>query len=169
MISKFKFRNAIAENTFFNKYAQGHSDTWPNLCARLVDDVCGTQGGKLTPLMSKDDRAQLVKYMQDMKFIPGGRYLYYAGRALHYWNNCFLLKPEFDTREEWGSYANRVFSCLMVGGGIGGDYSVLREKGAALSRTGGQASGPLPLMDAVNEIGRNVKQGGSRRSAIYAS
>jgi ribonucleoside-diphosphate reductase alpha chain len=60
-------------------------------------------------------------------------------------------------------------SCLMTGGGIGIDYSRLRPAGKPLSRTGGVASGPLPLMSAINEIGRNVMQGGSRRSAIYAS
>jgi ribonucleoside-diphosphate reductase alpha chain len=57
----------------------------------------------------------------------------------------------------------------MTGGGIGIDYSRLRGAGKALSRTGGTASGPIPLMSAINEIGRNVMQGGSRRSAIYAS
>jgi ribonucleoside-diphosphate reductase alpha chain len=57
----------------------------------------------------------------------------------------------------------------MTGGGIGIDYSRLRPAGRALSRTGGVASGPIPLMYAINEIGRNVMQGGSRRSAIYAS
>jgi ribonucleoside-diphosphate reductase alpha chain len=57
----------------------------------------------------------------------------------------------------------------MTGGGIGIDYSRLRPAGKPLSRTGGTASGPIPLMSAINEIGRNVMQGGSRRSAIYAS
>jgi ribonucleoside-diphosphate reductase alpha chain len=57
----------------------------------------------------------------------------------------------------------------MTGGGIGIDYSRLRPSGKVLARTGGVASGPIPLMHAINEIGRNVMQGGSRRSAIYAS
>ena len=57
----------------------------------------------------------------------------------------------------------------MSGGGIGIDYGVYRAAGEKLSRTGGQASGPLPMMELVNGIGRNVMQGGSRRSAMYAS
>lgn len=57
----------------------------------------------------------------------------------------------------------------MSGGGIGIDYSIFRPKGALLRRTGGIASGPIPLMRSINEVGRNVMQGGSRRSAIYAS
>lgn len=82
---------------------------------------------------------------------------------------CFLLRAEEDTREEWGALTKRAMDCLMTGGGIGADYSILRPEGRLLSRTGGVASGPIPLMKAINEIGRNVMQGGSRRSAIYAS
>jgi len=168
-LESFKFRNQFAENVFRYKYAQGPSDTWPKLCERLVDDVCGTRGGQLQPLMSDGDRKQLLQYMVEMKFLAGGRYLYYAGRPFHAWNNCYLLRAEEDTREEWSNVTWRAMSCLMTGGGIGIDYSRLRPAGKALSRTGGTASGPLPLMYAINEIGRNVMQGGSRRSAIYAS
>ena len=57
----------------------------------------------------------------------------------------------------------------MTGGGIGVDYSVYRAEGSPLGRTGGTASGPIPKMQMLNEIGRRVMQGGSRRSAIYAS
>jgi ribonucleoside-diphosphate reductase alpha chain len=101
--------------------------------------------------------------------MPGGRYIYYAGRQASFYNNCYLLKGEEDTREEWGRLTQRSSDCLMSGGGIGIDYSVFRPAGAPLGRTGGTASGPLPLMNSINEIGRNVMQGGSRRSAIYAS
>ncbi len=82
---------------------------------------------------------------------------------------CYLLRAEEDTREEWSNVTWRSMSCLMTGGGIGIDYSRLRPAGRELSRTGGTSSGPIPLMSAINEIGRNVMQGGSRRSAIYAS
>lgn len=164
-----EFRNQFGENVFRFKYAQGPGDTWSKLCERLVDDVCGTMGGTKTPIMSKEDMSQLIHYMKTFKFLAGGRYLYYAGRPFHAFNNCFLLRAEEDTREEWSAVTWRAMSCLMTGGGIGIDYSRLRPSGKALSRTGGTASGPIPLMYAINEIGRNVMQGGSRRSAIYAS
>ena len=69
------FRTTLGENVFRIKYAQGPDDSWRNLAIRCVDDVCG-QSGKLTPILSKDERAQLVEYITSMKFIPGGRYLY---------------------------------------------------------------------------------------------
>ena len=164
-----EFKNTFAENIFRFKYSQGPDDTWSKLCDRLVEDVCGSRWGTEQPLLSKEDRSQLAQYMKEFKFLAGGRYLYYCGRPYHAFNNCFLLRAEEDTREEWSNVTWRAMSCLMTGGGIGIDYSRLRPAGKALSRTGGTASGPLPLMYAINEIGRNVMQGGSRRSAIYAS
>ena len=164
-----RFKNAFAENIFRQKYAQGPTDSWDALAERLVEDVCGTRFGKDRALMSESDRAQLTEYIKDMKFIPGGRYLWYAGRPNSYFNNCFLLKAEEDSREEWAALTQRAISCLMTGGGIGIDYSILRPKGKPLRRTGGLSSGPIPLMQMINEVGRGVMQGGSRRSAIYAS
>ena len=164
-----RFRTSLGENIFRFKYAQGPSDTWDSLVDRLIEDVCGIRWGTQPKLMSDDDRKQLAIYIKEMKFIPGGRYLYYAGREFRAYNNCFLLRAEEDTREEWSNVTWRGMSCLMTGGGIGIDYSRLRPAGRVLRRTGGKASGPLPLMYAINEIGRNVMQGGSRRSAIYAS
>lgn len=104
-----------------------------------------------------------------MKFIPGGRYLYYAGRPVKFFNNCYLLRAEEDSREDWANLSWKAESCLLTGGGIGVDYSIYRDSSKIIGRTGGKASGPIPKMLMVNEIGRRIMQGGSRRSAIYAS
>jgi ribonucleoside-diphosphate reductase alpha chain len=164
-----RFKNNIARNVFRQKYAQGPEDSWDALADRLVEDVCGTRWGTQPALMSESDRRELSEHIKCMRFMPGGRYLYYAGRPYKAYNNCYLLRAEEDTREEWANIFHRASSCLLTGGGIGIDYSILRAKGKPLRRTGGTASGPIPLMLAVNEIGRTVMQGGSRRSAIYAS
>lgn len=164
-----RFKNSFSETIFRQKYAQGPNDTWDAVADRLIDGVVGTMGGTLSALMSKDDQQQLCQYIKEMKFIPGGRYIYYAGRPFKAWNNCYLLRAEEDTREEWSAVTWRAMSCLMTGGGIGIDYSRLRPAGKPLKRTGGTASGPIPLMKAINSIGSQVMQGGSRRSAIYAS
>ena len=156
------FRSSFAETIFQQKYAHEGAETWDELCATLVNDVCGEH-------MTHDEKVALTKYMQEMKFIPGGRYLYYAGRSAKYFNNCFLLRAEEDTREDWADLSWKAESCLMTGGGIGIDYSRYRPKGRKLGRTGGMSSGPVPKMLMINEIGRHVMQGGSRRSAIYAS
>ena len=157
-----QFRNQFAEDIFNLKYRHEGCETWADLSRTLVQEGGGG-------LMKQDEIDQLTQYMTDMKFIPGGRYLWYAGRDLKYYNNCFLLKAEEDTREDWANLAHKAVSCLMSGGGIGIDYSVYRPKGSYLKRTGGVASGSIPAMKMINECGRQVMQGGSRRSAMYAS
>lgn len=156
------FRSQFSESIFKQKYAHEHCETWEQLAHVMVAGVCGG-------ILPFDEQQELTRLVIDMKFIPGGRYLYYAGRPNAYWNNCFLLKAEEDTREEWAAVTDRSVSCLMTGGGIGIDYSVIRGSGEPISKTGGITSGPLSLMEMVNECGRRVMQGGSRRSAIYAS
>lgn len=162
MSDKSEFRNSFGENIFKNKYAISASQTWKEKAHDIVQDVT-------TNLFAADHQDQLEKFISEFKFIPGGRYVYYAGRKARFYNNCYLLKGEEDTREEWGRLLKRASDCLMSGGGIGVDYSIFRPHGATLGRTGGIASGPIPLMHSINEVGRNVMQGGSRRSAIYAS
>ncbi len=156
------FRSKFSEDIFKQKYAHQGCHTWADLAKTLVDDVCGE-------FLPKDELDDLAEIITNLQFIPGGRYLYYAGRPSKFFNNCYLLKAEEDSREDWANLSWKSESCLMTGGGIGIDYSVYRPEGAGLSKTGGLASGPIPKMQMINEIGRRVMQGGSRRSAIYAS
>lgn len=156
------FKSQFAENLFLYKYKHDKANSWPELADTLVEEVC-------QDYLSKDDKWQLKAYIRDMLFIPGGRYLYYAGRQKKYYNNCYLLRCQEDSREDWADLSWKSERCLTVGGGIGSDYSIYRPRGSYLHGTGGVASGPVSKMRMINEIGREVIQGGSRRSAIYAS
>ena len=164
-----EFRTEHGLNIFKNKYAQNQYETWADRAHIVVDAVAGTNGGTEKALLTKEERDQLVEYLVDFKWLPGGRYLWYAGRKARFYNNCYLLKAEEDSREEWADLWKRAGSCLMTGGGIGIDVTNFRPKGRTLSKTGGVSSGPIPFLLATNEIGRNVMQGGSRRSAMYGS
>lgn len=156
------FRTEFSENIFNYKYKHDKAENWKELSDTLIEDVC-------RDYISKEDKELLKKYHTEMKFIAGGRYLYYAGRPFKAFNNCYLLRSEEDSREDWANLSWKAESCLMTGGGIGNDYSKYRQKGAIIKKTGGVASGPISKMKMINEIGREVMQGGSRRSAIYAS
>jgi len=156
------FRTKFSEDIFNHKYRHEGAETWEELASTLVDDVCRDK-------LSLNDKNELKKIISEMKFIPGGRYLYYAGRPFKAFNNCYLLKSEDDSREDWANLSWKAESCLMTGGGIGNDYSIYRPKNSVINKTGGLASGPVSKMRMINEIGREVMQGGSRRSAIYAS
>ena len=156
------FRSKFSEDIFNYKYKHEGCESWQDLARVLVEDVCQEH-------MTKDEKDTVTRYITDLKFIPGGRYLYYAGRPRKYFNNCYLLKAEEDTRQDWANLSWKAENALMTGGGIGVDYSIYRAKDEGLRSTGGLASGPIPKMEMINEIGRRVMQGGSRRSAIYAS
>lgn len=156
------FRSTFSHDIFNAKYAHEGATTWEELSRTLVLDVCGDY-------LSPTELDAMTRIISEMKFIPGGRYLYYAGRENKFFNNCYLLRSEEDTREDWADLSWKAESALMTGGGIGNDYTRYRPSGTLIRRTGGVASGPIPKMHMINEIGRNVMQGGSRRSAIYAS
>lgn len=161
-MSKFDvFSNKFAQDIFTQKYSMNGQETWADTCRRVVSSVCGQ-------LLDAKEQEKIYKLMLDRKFIPGGRYLYSAGRPYHQVNNCFLFRAE-DSREGWSEAMYKATSALMTGGGIGFDYSALRPEGALIRRTGGTSTGPMALMHMVNEAGRFIMQGGQRRSAIYAS
>ena len=168
-IDTVTFKTELGEAIFKQKYASNPYETWEDKAHSVVNSVCGDLDGLKTPLMEKSERDRLVNYISEFKFMPGGRYLWYAGREARFYNNCYLLRLEEDTREEWAGVTERAMTCLMTGGGIGVDISRARPSGRQLKRTGGVASGPIPLLYTLNEVGRNVMQGGSRRSALYGS
>ena len=157
-----EFRTKFGEDIFNHKYKHEGAETWPELARTLVEDVCRDK----LPL---DEKEQLIQYITDFKFVPGGRYLYYCGKKLKAFNNCYLFKSLEDSREDWAALSWKAERALTIGGGIGNDYSIYRARGSKLSRTGGTASGAVSKMQMIDEIGRHVMQGGSRRSAIYAS
>lgn len=66
------FRNSFSEDIFNQKYRHEGAETWPELARTVVEDVCQDY---LTP----DEKDQLTQYITEMKVLPGGRYLYYAG------------------------------------------------------------------------------------------
>ena len=136
-------------------------ETWADTCKRVIDAVCGSY-------LTASIKDELYQLMYERKFIPGGRYLYSAGRPYHQISNCFVLRAE-DTREGWGDLMSKATMALMGGGGIGVCYNALRAKGTKIYKTGGEASGPLALMHMINEAGRYIQTGGNRRSAIFGS
>ncbi len=154
------FSTKFANDIFLQKYSKDGVETWEDTCRRVVESVCAQ-------LLDSKDKEKIFTYMKDRKFIPGGRYLYSAGRPFHQVNNCFLFRAE-DSREGWADAIQKATAALMTGGGIGFDYSSLREEGAIIKRTGGKSTGPIALMNMVNEAGRHIMQGGQRRSAIWA-
>lgn len=147
------------------KYAHelrdGGQEEWKDIATRVARTVFKTVCAP-KPLVD-----QAVEFIAQRKFIPGGRYLYATGRPFHQVQNCLLMRAE-DSREGWSELMQKITMALMTGAGIGVDYSQVRSEGKIIRKTGGFATGPLALAQMVNEAGRGIMQGGSRRSAIWA-
>jgi len=139
-------------------------ENWIDIASRVVNSIMPN----VTPIVPSDTVSAIFEIIRDRKFIPAGRTLSQAGRAYHQTDNCFCVWAE-DTREGWADLLHKCTMMFMSGGGVGVDYSQLRPYGAPLQRSGGFASGPIPLIHAVNSVGAAVRQGGERRGAIYAS
>lgn len=154
------FSSKFAQDIYLQKYSLDKQEKWTDTCKRVVENVCGQH-------LDNKTKEKIYNYMVDRKFIPGGRYLYSSGRAFHQVNNCFLFRAE-DSREGWADAMQKATASLMTGGGIGFDYSRLRGEGEKINRTGGSSTGPIALMNMINESGRYIMQGGQRRSAIWA-
>lgn len=153
----------FARTIYKQKYSMDGKEEWPDTARRVAAHVLGALGHA----QDSHEVTEVERLISERKFLPGGRYLYAAGRSLHQVQNCLLLRAE-DSREGWGDLWQKAGMALMTGAGIGVDYSAVRPSGTPVRRTGGLASGPVSLMHSVNEIGRQVMQGGSRRSAIWA-
>lgn len=156
-----KFSKDIMEQKYSHDLPDGTKESWGQIAHRVPNAV----------LHAVDAPAWLIEkaeqFIEAKKFMPGGRYLYASGRPFHQTQNCALLRAE-DSREGWADLLQKATMALMTGAGIGVDYSDVREEFAVITKTGGIATGPLSLMQMLNEVGRGVMQGGSRRSAIWA-
>lgn len=159
------FHTSFPQNIFNLRYSWTLKDdvkeTWAQMSKRVAKHVGGAVDAP-KELVERWERAIAAR-----EFIPGGRYLYATGRPLHQVQNCLLLRAD-DSREGWAAMGHNALMALMTGAGIGINYSLLREEGAKIRKTGGVSSGPLSLMNIINETGRWVMQGGARRSAIWA-
>lgn len=156
---------SLATDVINHKYAQfptkEHQQTWPEIARRVGESVMASVNAPRSLI------EELIYRITIRQIIPGGRYLYAAGRDYHQVQNCLLLRAD-DSREGWADIMHKASMALMSGAGIGIEYSPVRPKGSLIRRTGGLATGPTALMQMVNEAGRHIMQGGSRRSAIWA-
>src|ERR1035437_10635328 len=123
-----------AQDIYLQKYSKDGVETWADTSKRVTEAVC-------SQLLDTKTKEKIYNLILERKFIPGGRYLYSAGRPFHQVNNCFLFRPE-DSRESWAEHMNKSTASLMTGGGIGAEYSRIREEDSIIRRTGGKSTGP---------------------------
>jgi len=124
----------------------------------------------LTMIASKklDDYADKIReYMELMTaqdFLPNSPTMMNAGGRLGQLSACFVLDMQDDMERIMKSTSDAAL-IFKSGGGVGINYSDLRQEGDIVASTSGVASGPVSFMNIINTVTEVVKQGGKRRGA----
>jgi len=114
-----------------------------------------------------NEASQIEKFYQMMSsgmFLPNTPTLVNAQRPLGMLSACLVL-PTGDSIEEWGKTLYNHMIMVKAGIGTGIDLSEIRQKGAMINTTKGQAGGALGFLNLINESAKLVKQGSVRPSA----
>lgn len=114
---------------------------------------------------TKKEEKQFYKIMNELKFLPNSPCLRNAGHG-NMLSACFVLPIE-DSMDSIFEALHNAGIIFKHGGGVGYNFSNLREKGAILSG-GGTASGVISFLKIFDSITDAVKQGGFRRGAGMA-
>lgn len=111
---------------------------------------------------------EFLRMMQEKRWMPASPILANAGpKLLNFYQPCVVL-PIGDSIEEIFDTLNRTAVITKYGGGVGINFSRLREEGSPLT-TGGTSSGSLSFMRIFNSVINEVKQGGMRRGAMIGT
>ena len=126
--------------------------------------------GLLTLLAGKklesyaDKITEYFTMMTNQDFLPNSPTMMNAGGRLGQLSACFVLGMN-DGMEEIMKSTSDAALIFKSGGGVGINYSNLREEGDIVASTSGVASGPVSFMNIINTVTEVVKQGGKRRGA----
>ena len=114
---------------------------------------------------SYSDRiTEYLEMMTSQDFLPNSPTMMNAGGRLGQLSACFVLGME-DGMEQIMKSTSDAALIFKSGGGVGINYSDLREEGDIVASTSGVASGPVSFMNIINTVTEVVKQGGKRRGA----
>ena len=111
-----------------------------------------------------DRITEYCELMKSQDFLPNSPTMMNAGGRLGQLSACFVLGME-DEMEQIMKSTSDAALIFKSGGGVGINYSDLREEGDIVASTSGVASGPVSFMNIINTVTEVVKQGGKRRGA----
>jgi ribonucleoside-diphosphate reductase alpha chain len=111
-----------------------------------------------------DKITEYFELMTAQDFLPNSPTMMNAGGRLGQLSACFVLGME-DGMEQIMKSTSDAALIFKSGGGVGINYSDLREEGDIVASTSGVASGPVSFMNIINTVTEVVKQGGKRRGA----
>ena len=153
-LNKWHFRSLINHYvTLANKGQMkiNFKDLLTLLAAKKLDDYA-------------DKITEYFEMMTSQDFLPNSPTMMNAGGRLGQLSACFVLGMG-DEMEKIMKTTSDAALIFKSGGGVGINYSDLREEGDIVASTSGVASGPVSFMNIINTVTEVVKQGGKRRGA----
>ena len=147
----------IAEKILQRKYYQP-GENFDKLCFRVAWAIAGAE---TTEDQRKYWAGVYYSLMNNLWFLPAGRILANAGVSNSLFN-CYVLGIEDSKSSIYATLATGA-EIFARGGGIGYNFSTLREHGANVAN-GSEASGPVPFLKLFNTSANIISQA-SRRGA----
>ena len=161
---KFKIGNYYLNQYHFRGLVNGYIDIAKKGKAKIGFKQVLTQ---LAAKKFEDYEARITEYlslMTSQTFLPNSPTMMNAGGRLGQLSACFVLGMPDDMAGIMKSTSDAAL-IFKSGGGVGINYSELREEGDIVASTSGVASGPVTFMNIINTVTEVVKQGGKRRGA----
>jgi len=157
------FKSDVANFVYKSKYQKPGENGWEDTVLRVVSHVAKAEE---TEELQNYWMRKFYQIIYERYFIPGGRILANAGTEIENLMNCFYMDIE-DSRQGIYETLKNAAEIFAHGGGLGYNFSQLREKGAYIKGTGGKASGPVSFMELFDTTGEVIEQA-SRRGAQMA-
>ena len=153
-LNKYHFRALINHYITLAKKGQmkiGFKDLLTKIAAKQFDNYA-------------EKIQEYYELMVSQDFLPNSPTMMNAGGRLGQLSACFVLDMPDDMEGIMKSTSDAAL-IFKSGGGVGINYSDLRQEGDIVASTSGVASGPVSFMNIINTVTEVVKQGGKRRGA----
>lgn len=155
----------VAASRYFRRNEEGEiCEDWQGMLKRVAWDLATGEDGKVEESLA----FIFQKVMAAGLFFPNSPTLMNAGTPVQQLQACFVLPIE-DSMESIFETLKHSALIQKSGGGIGYFLGNIRQQGAIVRSTGGQASGPLSFLSVYNKVSGEIRQGGRRRGASLAT
>lgn len=155
----------VAANRYFRRDEEGNiCEDWHGMLERVATDIATEEDGTINETLAYVFQC----LMEAGLFFPNSPTLMNAGTPVQQLQACFVL-PIDDSMESIFETLKHSALIQKSGGGVGYFLGKIRQKGAIVRSTGGQASGPLSFLSIYNKVSDEIRQGGRRRGASLAT
>jgi len=139
-------------------------ETPSELFRRVASHVAQVEANYGSGVRVEQAKEKFYRMMRHQEFMPNSPTLMNAGTYFGQLSACFVLPVE-DSIDEIFDSLKGMAKIHQTGGGTGFSFSHLRPRGALVSSTKGNASGPVSFMSIFDKATGVIVQGGRRRGA----